>query len=146
MGFTCTFDVWGNQVFNNTFKNNGFFGNETNGDIGELTLIDGKPINCYRGNSTPNGTSPPNSTTTQTNCGQTGTANNNLALLAESACDTEIDTSFCNPAEPGYPRGTEVVMHKLPTNKLKSMPNPCNNVPRNPWCTADKRKRGAGAA
>jgi hypothetical protein len=145
-GFTCTFDVWGNQLFHNTFKNNGFFGNETNGDIGELTLIDGKPINCFRGNETPDGTSPPTIQTTNTQCGQTGVANNNLTLLAEAACDTELDTSLCNPADPGYPRGTKVVMHKLPTKRLETMPNPCKGVPRNPWCTADKRKRRAAAA
>ena len=143
-GFTCTFDDWGNQVFNNTFKNNGFFGNPTNGDIGELTLIDGKPINCYRGNKLPDGTSPPGLQTTNSQCGRVGVANNNLTLLAETACDTELDTSFCNPAEPGYPRGTTVVMHKLPTKKLETMPNPCDGVPRNPWCTAGKRTRRPG--
>jgi hypothetical protein len=137
-GFTCTFDDWGNQIWNNTFKNNGFFGNPTNGDIGELTLIDGKPINCYKGNKVPDGTSPSDATT-HTQCGQTGTANNNLTLLAEAACDSEIDVTFCTPTD-SYPRGTKVVMHPLPTKKLDTMPNPCKGVPRNPWCTADKRR------
>ncbi len=132
-GFTCTFDVWGNQVFDNTFKDNGFFGNPTNGDIGELTLIDGKPINCYRGNSTPDGTSPPTAPKTQTDCGRIGTANNNLPLLAQAACASELDTSFCTPTS-NYPRGTKVVMHRLPTSRLPTMPHPCSGVPRNPWC------------
>lgn len=137
-GFTCTFDDWGNQIFDNTFQNNGFFGNPTNGDIGELTLIDGNPINCYRGNTTPDGTSPPTSQTTNTNCGQAGTANNNLPLLTEAACDSEVDTSLCAPTD-SYPRGTGVVMHPLPTKNLKSMPNPCKGVPGNPWCPAKRR-------
>jgi len=27
-------------------------------------------------------------------------------------------------------------MHPLPTKQLKSMPNPCAGVPKNPWCKA----------
>jgi hypothetical protein len=139
-GFTCTFDDWGNQLFHNTFKDNGFFGNPTNGDVGELTLIDGKPVNCYKGNKTPDGTSPADAQKND-KCGQIGKANLNLQLLAEAACDSEIDTSLCTPTD-NYPRGTKVVMHKLPpAKKLETMPNPCKGVPRNPWCTADKRRR-----
>ncbi len=132
-GFTCTFDDWGNQLFHNKFKDNGFYGNPTNGDIGELTLIDGKAINCYRGNTTPDGTSPPTAQQTNTDCGQTGTANNNLALLTEAACDSEVDVTLCAPTD-HYPRGTKVIMHRLPTGKLDTMPNPCRGVPDNPWC------------
>ena len=138
LGFTCTFDDWGNQVFDNTFSGNGFFGNPSNGDIGELTLIDGKPINCYRGNVLPDGTSPPNVQQTNTTCGQVGTANNNLLLLAEAGCDTGLAPMFCQPTD-SYPRRTKVVMHPLPTKKLDSMPNPCTGVPANPWCPARKR-------
>ncbi len=132
-GFTCTFDDWGNQLFNNKFKDNGFFGNPTNGDIGELTLINGKPINCYRKNTTPDGTSPATVQTTNTDCGSTGTGNNNLSLLSEAACDSEVDTTLCLPSD-SYPRGTKVVMHRLPTKKLDTMPHPCKGVPSNPWC------------
>jgi hypothetical protein len=139
-GFTCTFDDWGNQIFGNKFSGNGFFGNPTNGDIGELTLIDGKPINCYRGNRTPDGTSPPNAQRTNAKCGETGTANGNLSLLAEVACDSQIDESLCLPTD-SYPRGTKVVMHPLPTKRLPTMPNPCRNVPRNPWCRGHNRGR-----
>jgi hypothetical protein len=138
------FDDWGNQIWNNKFVNNGFFGNPTNGDIGELTVTDPNPINCYKGNKTPDGTSPTDVQTTQTNCGQqstgTGSGNGNLQLLAEAACDSEVDVTFCTPTD-NYPRGTKVIMHPLPTKKLETMPNPCKNVPRNPWCTADKRVR-----
>jgi hypothetical protein len=138
-GFTCTFDDWGNQLFDNTFKDNGFFGNPTNGDIGELTLVNGQPINCYKGNETPDGTSPANAQTTNKTCGKVGTGNNNLTLLTEAACDSQIDVTLCTPTD-SYPRGTKVVMHPLPTKKLATMPNPCKGVPRNPWCTADKRR------
>jgi hypothetical protein len=138
-GFTCTFDDWGNQLFHNKFKDNGFFGNPTNGDIGELTLIDGKPINCYQGNTTPDGTSPANVQQTNTNCGQAGTANNNLQLLSEAACDSEVDVTLCLPTD-SYPRGTKVVMHPLPTKKLATMPDPCQGVPSNPWCPSTGRQ------
>ena len=139
LGFDCTYDDWGNQIFNNKFSDNGFYGNPTNSDIGELTVLSGNPINCYKGNKTPDGTSPPNVQTTNTACGQTGAANGNIQLLAEAACNSEVDTSFCLPTD-NYPRGTKVVMHPLPTKKLPTMPNPCQSVPRNPWCTADKRR------
>ncbi len=132
-GFTCTFDDWGNQLFDNEFSGNGFYGNPTNGDIGELTLVSGKPINCYVGNSLPDGTSPPDLQQTNSQCGQTGTADNNLPVLAEAACDSQVDTTFCQPTD-DYPRGTKVVMHPLPRKELPSMPYPCGGVPRNPWC------------
>jgi hypothetical protein len=132
-GFDCTFDDWGNQLFDNHFSGNGFFGNPTNGDIGELTLENGRPINCYRGNSVPDGTSPPLLETTNGTCGRTGTADGNSSLLLEAACDTQVLPSACTPTD-HYPRQTKVVMHHLPRHKLHGMPNPCRGVPRNPWC------------
>jgi hypothetical protein len=137
LGFDCTFDDWGNQIFGNKFSKNGFFGNPTNGDIGELTLLNGKPINCYRNNKTPDGTSPSNVQQTNTTCGQTGNANGNFQLLAEAACNSQVDESFCLPTD-NYPRGTKVVMHPLPKKQLDSMPNPCKGVPANPWCPGSR--------
>jgi hypothetical protein len=132
-GFDCTFDVWGNQVFDNTFSGNGFFGNPTNGDIGELTLESGHPIDCFRGNTVPDGTSPPTLQQTNGTCGRTGTANGNLALLTEAACDSGVLPAVCLPTD-RYPQATGVVMHPLPTPRLASMPRPCAGVPGNPWC------------
>jgi hypothetical protein len=136
-GFDCTFDDWGNQIFGNKFSKNGFFGNPTNGDIGELTVLNGKPINCYRNNQTPDGTSPSNVKQTNTTCGQTGTANGDLQLLAEAACDSQVDETLCSPTD-HYPRGTKVVMHPLPKKQLDTMPDPCNGVPANPWCPGSR--------
>jgi hypothetical protein len=133
LGFTCTFDVWGNQVFGNTFRDNGFFGNPTNGDIGDLNLESGHPIDCFRGNSVPDGTSPATLQQTNGTCGRTGTANGNIALLSEAACDSGVLAAACTPTD-RYPRATKVVMHRLPRHRLRSMPNPCRGVPRNPWC------------
>jgi hypothetical protein len=33
----CLYDDWGNALIGNTFTHNGFFGNPTNGDFGEIT-------------------------------------------------------------------------------------------------------------
>jgi hypothetical protein len=139
LGFKCTFDDWGNQLFDNTFVNNGFFGNPTNGDIGELTLENGHPINCYKGNSTPDGTSPTLLQTTNGTCGRQGLADGNGPLLAEAACDTQVLPAACSPSD-NYPRQTHVYMHHLPKHRLHSMPHPCKGVPHNPWCP--RRKKG----
>jgi hypothetical protein len=71
--------------------------------------------------------------TTNGTCGRTGTADGNTSLLLEAACDTQVLPSACSPTD-HYPRQTKVVMHHLPRHKLRGMPNPCQGVPRNPWC------------
>ena len=71
-GFSCTYDDWANQLFDNKFSKNGFFGNPTNSDFGEITLSNGNPINCYQGNQAPDGSSPPTLQQTNGKCGQTG--------------------------------------------------------------------------
>ena len=48
-------DDWGNALINNTYKNNGFFGNPTNGDFEQLNLQNNEPTNCYRGNTNTSG-------------------------------------------------------------------------------------------
>ncbi len=52
----CMYDDWGNALVGNSFSNDGFFGNPTNGDAAELTLLGGEPINCYYGNTDADGT------------------------------------------------------------------------------------------
>ena len=59
--FGCLYDDWGNAAKNNTFKQNGFFGNATNGDIGQITFTDGNPINCSPGTPSPTAPHPPTS-------------------------------------------------------------------------------------
>lgn len=132
-GFGCLYDDWGNALLNNQFSSNGFFGNPSNSDFGEITFFPGNPINCYSGNSAPDGSSPPDLQQTNGTCGQQGTGNLNQALLNEVACNTGLLGVPCQPSDQ-YPRRTGVVMHKLPNKQLKSMPKPCKGVPRNPWC------------
>jgi hypothetical protein len=142
--FPCVYDTWGNRTVKNVFSHNGFFGNQTNGDIADLSVppseSPGAPANCIKGNKEKKGklkTWPKSMATTQANChnpdGYPDPASSGT-LLTQLACATQI--LFQCPPSPGmdYPRTTKVVMHPLPTQR--SMPNPCAGVPTNPWCPA----------
>ena len=139
----CLYDDWGNQLVDNTFTNNGYFGNPTNGDAAETTLTAGNPINCYVGNTDTDGTfttSPATLATTNAACGTVAqTDDENDAFLFQATCDTGALGAGvgCTPTS-SYPRVTKVVMHPLPKH-LPTMANPCKGVPANPWCP---RKKG----
>jgi len=133
LGFGCLYDDWGNQVFGNKFSKNGFFGNPTNGDIGQITFFGGNPVNCLKSNKLPDGVSP--EALRDHTCGTIGSGEINQPLLEQAECDTQILSS--KPCPPGseYPRRTKVKMHSLPSpKKLRTMPDPCAGVPSNPWC------------
>ena len=138
---SCLYDDWGNALINNTYKNNGFFGNPTNGDFEQLNLQNNEPTNCYRGNTNTSGKLSAGSAALQSqysSCsGQPVAANLNPLFLDEVLCDTQVallagQSVPCLPTD-HYPRQTKVVMHPLPKH-LKTMPNPCKGVPSNPWC------------
>ncbi len=131
--FGCLYDDWGNTLANNTFSKNGFFGNDTNSDFGQITFFDGNPINCYYGNKAPDGSTPGNLQQTNGTCGQIGTADINPPLLDQIICNTGLLGGACPPGS-SYPRRTKVVMHALPTKHLPTMSHPCGGVPANPWC------------
>ena len=133
-GFGCTLDAEGDALLHNTFRHNGYFGNPTNSDYGQITLFAGEPQNCYAGNRAPDGSAPANLEQTQPRCGGTTTAaNSGGALFPQVLCDAGL--APC-PAGATYPKpnGT-VVMKPLPAG-LRTMPNPCAGVPANPWCPA----------
>ncbi len=145
----CVYDDWGNALIGNTFTHNGFYGNPSNGDFAELTLLGGQPINCYSGNVDTGGTltsSPADLQSTNAQCGavtpSTSTGDGNVTFLLQAACDTQAlgPGVGCAAGAKGYPRMTKVVMHRLP-RKLPSMRNPCKGVPANPWCPAHKKRR-----
>ena len=52
---SCLFDEWGDALVDNTFNNNGGFGNPTNGDFAQLNL-EKHPSDCYSGNTDTAGT------------------------------------------------------------------------------------------
>ena len=55
-GNVCNYDDWGNSLLDNTYTNDGFFGNQTNGDFAEATTTPGHSINCFDGNVDTGGT------------------------------------------------------------------------------------------
>jgi len=133
--FGCVYDPTGDALIDNTFRNNGSFGNPTNGDYGQITILSGKPQNCFAGNHAPDGSTPVDLETTQPTCGPlTTAANPGGDLLGQVLCDTGFGSC---PAGANYPPFTHVVMHPLPA-KLPTMPNPCAGVPANPWCAKGK--------
>lgn len=130
-GFGCVYDPAGDALLQNTFTHNGFFGNPTNGDYGQIVLNPGKAQNCFAGNLAPDGSTPANLEQAQPTCGPVMAAGNSGgALLAQVLCDTGFGSC---PAGAHYPKSTAVVMHPLPSD-LPSLPNPCTGAPANPWC------------
>ena len=137
-GSVCNYDDWGNSLLNNTYTNDGFFGNQTNGDFAESTTTPGNSINCFAGNTDTSGTvtgSPSNLQQTNSSCGQTALAPDaNPLFISQVNCDSQFFGAG-SPCPPGasYPRSSGVVMHPLPSG-LATMPDPCSGVPANPWC------------
>jgi len=134
-GFGCVLDARGDALVDNTFTNDGYFGNQSNSDFGQIVINGGGRRNCYSGNTAPLGSSPAGLEQSQPTCdGSAAVANVGGALLGEVLCDTGFGTC---PAGSRYPQLTVIVMHPLPST-LPSMPNPCKGVPANPWCPGGK--------
>jgi hypothetical protein len=132
-GLGCVYDPEGDALLHNTFSHDGYFGNPSNGDYGQITISAHQPQNCFAGNTAPDGSTPANLEQAQAACGTLTTApNEGGALLAQVLCDTGIEGNSCPPGAK-YPPAGEPVMHRLPTN-LPSMPDPCQGVPENAWC------------
>jgi hypothetical protein len=127
----CIIETQSDALLHNTFSHNGYFGNPTNADFGQLMSAEGQPRNCFAANAAPLGSTPPDLETTQPTCGlpysgPTGTG----PLFTQLVCDSGL---LPCPAATTYPKFTGVVMHPLP-HGLATMPNPCAGVPSNPWC------------
>ncbi len=132
-GFGCVYDPEGNALVDNTFSHNGYFGNPSNGDFGQVVVNGGKPRNCFSDNHAPNGSTPPDLEQTQPTCGPVmAAANTGGALLGQLLCDTGFGSC---PAGSSYPKATGVTMQPLPRD-LPTMPDPCAGVPSNPWCSS----------
>ncbi len=144
----CVFETWANEVEGNTFANNGGYKNPSNGDIGEVANpMPTQLTNCWHGNVEEGGgepTSEPKAIqTTHGTCSapDAGGEPTTSVLAAQATCDSRL-VAEC-PSAPGeeYPR-TEVKLLSLARMNEESptMPNPCQNVPRNPWCPHNKSK------
>jgi hypothetical protein len=132
----CYYDSWGHEVTRNRFENVGFFGNPTNGDLGEISGQH-DPGNCSHGNPDASrvvSSAPGNLQQTHATCGvpNAGAALTD-PLTIQVICATQV-FGPC-PDQPGmhYPRATQVQLKPLPTER--SMRNPCRGVPANPWCS-----------
>ena len=128
----------------NSLSHNGFFGNETNGDLAEISQPH-DPGNCWHGNFHPDASpvtsAPANLQVTHATC---GIPNQGASLFDPLAAQVICATQAFGPCPadtPGmmYPRPTNVQMLPLPAQP--SMPSPCSGVPNTPWC---KNPHGAG--
>lgn len=141
----CLYDDWGNAILGNSFRHNGFFGNPSNSDFGEITTGPAPhPTNCFHGNLETGGgsvtSSPPGLEQSKPSCGPVALADPNLAMTNDVVCDSQffggtVPGVSSTPCAPGsfYPRRTAIVMHALP-HGLRTMSHPCRGVPANAWC------------
>jgi hypothetical protein len=134
----CVYDPEGDALLNNTYGNNGGYGNPTNGDFGQITLFSGEGQNCFGGNIAPKGFTPTNLEQAQppSSCGVTTTAaNTGGELFNQVLCDTGFAAVVGIPCTgANYPApSTPPIITTVPNN-LPSMPNPCQGVPDNSWC------------
>jgi len=135
-GVVCYFPAFGNEVATNALAGNGFFGNPTNSDLAAATMAH-DPGNCFHGNTDPAGVTsdPPQIQVVMGTCGAPN-AGDTTVLAAELVCASSV-LGTC-PDLPGahYPRTTTVTMPTAPPQP--TMPNPCNGVPSNPWCSGKR--------
>jgi hypothetical protein len=132
-GLGCVYDPEGDALLHNTFRHNGFFGNPSNSDFGQITLFGGQPRDCFAHNYAPDGSAPSNLEQIQPTCGPLSKgANTGGPLLAQVLCDTGFGSC---PAGAHYPTPGKVILTSVPSS-LPTMPNPCSGVPVNKWCPA----------
>jgi hypothetical protein len=138
----CYYDDFGNEVTNNTLSNNGFFGNPSNVDLGELSNPE-NPGNCWHGSKDTGQlleepTSEPKliQQPPHSECGIPDSGEPlSSSLGAQVACDSQFFESIVAcPTGTGanYPRLTKVELEPLPAQP--TMPDRCLDVPKNAWC------------
>jgi hypothetical protein len=146
----CVYEAYANEVANNTFGENGSFGNPSNGDIGEVNHAEpAQLINCWHGNVETAGGEltgePSDIQTTKGTCSTSDAAGAaSTTLAAQAACDSRIQPELSECTElPGskYPRAPAVKLLSVQRMNERSptMPNPCEGVPRNRWCPHNAR-------
>jgi hypothetical protein len=138
----CVYDPEGDALIGNTFVHDGYFGNQSNSDFGQITLFSGEPQNCFARNDAPAGSAPSNLEQAQAKCGApTAAANTGGPLLAQVECDAGFLP--CSATEV-YPQRTVTMLAKVPAT-LPTMPNPCAGVPANPWCRSGSSGSALGS-
>jgi len=132
----CYYDSWGHDVTGNHFRNVGFFGNETNGDLAEIARHH-DPGDCFHANHDGShvvSSAPGDLDKTHRDCGAPHAGAAFVSALATQViCATQI-FGEC-PDQPGehYPHKTQVVLKPLALQR--TMNDPCRGVPANAWCS-----------
>jgi hypothetical protein len=152
-GFSCLFDEWGDAVINNRFKNDGYFGNPTNGPFDAMNLVGGEPTDCFSGNQVITGNDELTGDSYYLeqhypSCdGKDVLPDLNTVFLDQVACDSGVALLAGQPLPcllgDNYPKFTGIKngLHPLPpARELPSMPHVCAGVPANPWCGTLKAK------
>ena len=132
-GLGCVFEAENDKLAGNTYVHNGYYGNATNADFGQIVLHSGLPSNCYVDNVAPKGSVPANLEQLQPACGGKSTSTNlDNSLVSQVECDSRLA-----PCPPGahYPVPTSVRLKPLPQG-LPTMADPCAGVPSNAWCSS----------
>jgi hypothetical protein len=138
----CVYDPEGDALLDNTYVHDGYFGNQSNGDFGQITLFSGEPQNCFAGNRSPAGSTPGDLERVQASCGaSTKSSETGGPLLAQVECDAGFLP--CSSTEV-YPKRTVTTLAKVPGH-LPTMPNPCVGVPANPWCPSGSSGSALGS-
>jgi hypothetical protein len=131
----CYYDSWGHEITRNHFKHVGFFGNETNGDLAEISAQH-DPGSCWHRNvdaSRVVSSAPADLQETHAKCGMANAGADLTSPLADQViCATEIFGPCADQPGKHYPRVSQVQLKPLP--RQRSMRNPCKRVPSNPWC------------
>ena len=135
----CYFHSFGNRVFKNRFADNGYFGNDTNGDLANAVLD--YPIrNCFRDNEELKKgkvTSSPVNIEDPAVLGScsgpwVGHPAQEVPLFLQILCDTFGPASGACSATDHYPTQSTVTL--LPIPRERGMDDPCDGVPSNSWC------------
>lgn len=130
-GFGCIYDPEGDALLHNTFVHDGYFGNVSNSDFGQIVYTARQPQNCFVGNVAPQGSAPADLEQAQPVCGPvTKVPNTGGPLLSQVLCDTGFGTC---PKGAKYPSSKAVDLTTVPTD-LATMPDPCEGVTSNLWC------------
>jgi hypothetical protein len=129
----CYFHAFGNLIEGNVMRDNGTFGNVTNGDLANAAL----PFaanNCFRANvDFKTGAPSAAPAGLPSRCGHPWNPNTaqEVALIEQVICDAQGPaTGLCSG--PGYPHRTKPRL--LPIPRQVTMPDPCAGVPANNWC------------
>ena len=126
VGPVCDFPALGNVVYANTLRNNGGFGNPTNGDL--ANAYSATPKNCFFENSFTTSAPPMIEVVDGPPC--SGFGPGDPRLMAELVCASGIGN--CTIPGANYPQSTGTVM--LPVPHEPTMPSPCSGAPANPYC------------